>query len=179
MGYLVWRLGRLLMMLEAQLEERRKGERQSLAIVNGYYCGVARLEHMAEQHSRVPGPLRQGPVLIGFTAVLALVASVGTVFALGGDTGHLVWALFSGGLASGGIVGTYVLGRRAGQPHSHAIAGSGLIFGVCLLIAIVAELLHASGELSNFMIGAGLGGTVLATLVIIGLIAVADRATAA
>jgi len=131
------------------------------------------------QDTRVPEPLTSGPVLIGLFTVLALVASAGTALALGGDTDQLVWALISGSLAGAAIVGTYALGRRTGIPHSHAIAGGAVVFGVLLLIAVVAELLHSAGKLSNVEIGVGLGGTVLAGVVVLALTALLGRANAA
>lgn len=134
---------------------------------------------MVEQHSRVPDPLRQGSILVGVFAVLAVAAGGGTVLLLGGSADHLMLGLVAGLFAAGSIVGTYVFGRRFGQPHSHALAGSAVVFGVLLLVALVAELLYASGQISNFEIGAGLGGTIVATLFILALVGLLDRATTA
>ena len=134
---------------------------------------------MTDTRSRVPEPLRRGPVLIGVFAVLAVAAAVGTIFALGGGVDELVWGLAVGILAAVAVVGSYRFGRRYGQPHSHAFAQAGVIFGVFLLAAAVAELLHSAGELSNVEIGLGLAGAVVATAIIIGLIGALDRATAA
>lgn len=134
---------------------------------------------MVEQHSRVPEPLRQGPVLIGVFVVLALLAAAGTVLLLGGSVDHLMLGLVAGLFAAASIVGTYLLGRRFGQPHSHALAGSVVVFGVLLLVALVAELLYASGQVSNFEIGAGLGGTIVGTIFILALVGLLDRATTA
>lgn len=134
---------------------------------------------MADDLSRsIPEPLRSGPVLIGLFAVLAVVSTGATVLLLGGETSDLIWA-FGGGIGTAILIlGTYSLGRRAGQPHSHAIAGASIIFGVLLLAAVVAELLHSSGTISDMQIAVGLGGGVIAAVVILGLISVADRATA-
>lgn len=134
---------------------------------------------MTDTRSRVPEPLRRGPVLIAIFAVLAVVAAVGTVFALGGGVDELVWGLAVGILAAVAVVGSYRLGRRFGQPHSHAFAQAGVVFGVFLLAATVAELLHSAGQVSNAEIGLGLGGAIVATALIIGLIRALDRATAA
>ncbi len=134
---------------------------------------------MADDISRsIPEPLRSGPVLIGLFAVLAVVSTGATVLLLGGGTGDLIWA-FGGGIGTAILIlGTYSLGRRIGQPHSHAIAGASIIFGVLLLAAVVAELLHSSGTISDMQIALGLGGGVIAAVVILGLVGVADRATA-
>lgn len=134
---------------------------------------------MSQEHSRVPEPLRSGPVLIGLFTVLALVSSGGTALILGGGADQVVWALVCGTLAGVAIVGTYALGRRAGQPHSHALAAGAGVLGFLLLIAIVAELLHSAGELSNVEIGVGVGGTALAAVVVLGLTALLERASAA
>jgi hypothetical protein len=134
---------------------------------------------MSQERSRVPEPLTSGPVLIGVFTVLALVTSAGTALLLGGNVDHVLWALVTGLLAGGAIVGTYTLGRRAGQPHSHAVAGTAVVFGVLLLAAIVAELLHSAGELSNVGIGVGVGGAVLAAVAILGLTALLERASTA
>jgi peptidoglycan/LPS O-acetylase OafA/YrhL len=134
---------------------------------------------MADELSRVPDPLRRGPVLIGVFAVLAVLAAVGAVLALGGGVNHLQWALANGLLVTGGMLGIYLFGRRYGQPHSHAFAGAAIVFGVYVLAAAIAELLQSSGQLSDGTIGLGLGGAVLATVVIIALVAALDRATAA
>jgi hypothetical protein len=134
---------------------------------------------MTQEQSRVPEPLTSGPTLIGLFTVLALVASAGTALLLGGNVDQVVWALVAGLVAGGAIVGTYAFGRRAGQPHSHAIGASAVVFGVLLLVAIVAELLHSAGELSNVEIGVGVGGTALAAVVVLGLTALLERASAA
>jgi len=134
---------------------------------------------MAQGHTRVPAPLTSGPVLIGLFTGLALVASAGTALLLGGDADQLVWALVCGVSAGIAIVGAYALGRRNGMPHSHAMAGGATVFGVLIVIAVVAELLHSAGELSNVEIGVGVGGTVLAGVVVLGLTALLERASAA
>jgi len=134
---------------------------------------------MTDSLSRVPESLRRGPVVVGVFGVLALVAAVVTVFAFGGGTTQLVWAIAGGVLVAGAVVGTYVAGRWVGQPHSHALAGSSVVFGVLVLAGVVAELLHSAGRLSNVEIGVGLGGAVLVTLFVLVLVALLDRATAA
>ena len=127
----------------------------------------------------IPKPLRNGRVIIGLFAVLALVSSVATVFILGGGTTDLVWALGGGIATTVIIVGTYTLGRRYGQPHSHAVAGASIMFAVVLLVAVVAELLHAAGAVSDMTIALGLGGAVVAAVVILALVRALDRVTAA
>ena len=135
---------------------------------------------MADDISRsIPEPLRSGPVLLGLFAVLAVVSTAATVLLLGGGTSDLIWAFGAGIGTAILILGTYFVGRRFGQPHSHAIAGASIIFGVLVLAAVVAELLHSSGTISDLQIALGLGGAVVATVVILGVVSVADRATAA
>ena len=129
--------------------------------------------------SGIPDALRNGSVVIGLFAVLALVAGVGTALLLGGDTSDLVWALAGGVGITAVVVGSYYGGRRIGQPHSHATATAGVLFGLVMSGAVVADLLYASGTISNTEIGLGLVAAVVGAVVIIGLIGAVDRATAA
>jgi hypothetical protein len=129
--------------------------------------------------SALPDALRNGPVFIGFFAVLAVVASTATVFVTGGSAQDLVGALGGGVASSFFIVLVYAAGRRYGQPHSHAVAGSAVVFGIVLLAAVIANLLRSSGVISDTEIALGLGSAVVGTVVIIGLIGLLDRATAA
>lgn len=124
----------------------------------------------------VPDFLRNGPVLIALFAVLAFGASAGTILALGGSTSDLMYGLAGGVAIAVAVIGAYVVGRKYGQPHSHAVAQSGIVFGVALLITIVADLLIAAGELSRSEIALGLGGFTVAVAALILLISLFDRA---
>lgn len=125
----------------------------------------------------VPEFLQNGPVLIVLFAALAVVSSALTVAAAGGGVLELLYGI-GGGIGVGAIVvGVYVLGRRAGHPHSHAVAESGVILGVVLLAAVITDLLLASGILSEIEIALGLVGAVVVTLGLLGLIGLFDRFT--
>lgn len=126
----------------------------------------------------VPDFLRNGPTLIGVFAVLAVVATVGTVLALGGAVDELLYALGGGAVVALAVIGAYLLGLRYGQPHSHAVAQAGVILGVVLTVAVVAELLINSGRLTDAEITMGLAGGLVATIVLIGVVGVLDRAFA-
>ena len=126
----------------------------------------------------VPDFLRNGRVLIAVFVLLAVVTSVATVFALGGAVDELLVAVGGGLVVALVVVGSYLLGVRYGQPHSHAVAQAGVLFGVVLTVAVVAELLLDSGRLSNSEITIGIGGSLVATIVLIGLVGALDRATA-
>lgn len=131
-----------------------------------------------ESESRFENRFQSGVPVILLVVLLAVVATVLTVLILGGDIGALVWALGVGLGFAIAVGGSYWLGRRYGQPHSHAVAMAGLIFGVTLLGAVVADLLRSSGRVSDFLIGAGLAGSVIGTLVLLGIVALVGRATA-
>jgi hypothetical protein len=128
--------------------------------------------------SRFENRFQSGLPVILVVALLAVAATVLTVLILDGDIGALVWSLGIGLGFAVAVGGAYWLGRRYGQPHSHAVAQSAIIFGVALLGAVIADLLRSSGRISDFLIGAGLAGSVVGTLVLFAIIAVVGRATA-
>lgn len=127
----------------------------------------------------VPAPLRNSTAVTVAVAAAGVLAAAVVVALLGGDADHLLWALVMGAVSAGGVVGAYVVGRRYGQPHSHAFAQATVVFAVLVLAAVVAELLYASDRLSNGMIGLGLGGAVVGAALVVGLVAALDRVTAA
>lgn len=135
---------------------------------------------MADELSNlIPDAFRDGRVIIGLFAVLAVVAGVGTVFALGGAPEDLIWAIGGGLGIAVVVIGAYEIGRRRGIPHSHATAAASIVFGVLLLGAVVTELLYTADIVSPIEIGLGLGGAVVVTVVILAVIAGLDRQTAA
>ena len=131
-----------------------------------------------ESESRFENRFQSGVPVILLIVLLAVAATVLTVLILGGDVGALVWALGVGLGLGVAVGGSYWLGRRYGQPHSHAVAQAAIIFGVALLGTVVADLLRSSGRISDFLIGAGLAGSVIGTLVLFAIIAAVGRATA-
>lgn len=85
-----------------------------------------------------------GVVVAGF-GILAVVALVATVLILGGTFVELGYAAGLGVLVGAIVVGSYVLGRRRGQPHSHAVATAALILGVLYIIGLTYRLLVEFG----------------------------------
>jgi len=123
----------------------------------------------------VPDALRNGPTLIALFAVLALASTAGTVLALGGSVNELLYALAGGIAIAVVVIGSYAFGRRYGQPHSHAVAQAGIMFGMTVLFAIVADLLISAGVLSQTEIALGLGGAVVGVAGLILIIGFLDR----
>jgi hypothetical protein len=83
-------------------------------------------------------------VIAGF-AILAVLATAGTVLVLGGSVQELLYALVGGMVTAGVVLGVYVFGSRRGQPHSHAVASAAVAFGTLFLIALVYRLLTEFG----------------------------------
>lgn len=125
----------------------------------------------------VPDALKNGPVLIAVFAILAVLSSVVTAVLLGGGVDELPYALGSGIAVGVVVVGSYVLGRRYGQPHSHAVAQAGVMLGVLLLAAVTIELLRGAGQLSDAEVALGVGGGFVVTAALVLLVGVVDRAT--
>ena len=126
----------------------------------------------------VPDSIRNGRVLVALFVVLAVAAAVATIVLLGGGIDELLYGLGGGVVFGVVVVGSYVLGRRYGQPHSHAVAQAATMLGVVLLAAVVAELLMDAGQLSNAEIALGVGGSFgVMALLILGVAAL-DRVTA-
>lgn len=123
----------------------------------------------------VPDSLRNGPVLIALFGVLAVVSSAVAIVATGGSGSELAMGLGGGVGVAVVVVGSYALARRYDRPHSHAVAHAAVMFGVVLLAGVVAELLIASGQVATNMVFAGLGGAVVLTLVLLGVIRVFDQ----
>lgn len=75
-------------------------------------------------------------------AVLSLAVVVGT---LGGGVTELLYGAAGGIVVAIPIVGTYVVGTRRGQPHSHAVATATLVFGVVYMAAVIVRILTEFG----------------------------------
>jgi hypothetical protein len=86
-----------------------------------------------------------GRVVIAGFAALAVLATAGFVLALGGSTTDLLYAFVAGLVTAGVVLGTYALGTRAGQPHSHAVASAAIVFGGLCILAVVYRLLTEFG----------------------------------
>jgi len=89
--------------------------------------------------------VRNGRPMIAGTAALAILATGVVVTVLGGGSVELLYALGGGVGASVVVGGVYALGRRFGQPHSHAVAEAAIALGVLALLAIVFRLLTEFG----------------------------------
>jgi hypothetical protein len=88
---------------------------------------------------------RNDRILLGGFFLLAVVAALGTGLLAGGDPTELLYGLL-GGLAAGIIVvGSYAIGVRRGQPHSHAVATAATVFGALFIVTLVARLLTEFG----------------------------------
>lgn len=101
-------------------------------------------------------------------AVLAILAAV----LLGANFEEVALAIEVGIYSSLIVGGTYVLGRRAGQPHSHAVATAAIAFGSLYLIAVSFRLMTEFGVRSVSEVVIGMGAALgLAVAVILGTIA--------
>lgn len=78
-------------------------------------------------------------------AVLAVLSLVAVVATLGGGLMELVYGAVGGAVVGAVVVGSYALGKRRGQPHSHAVATAAIMLGIVYTIAVVARLLTEFG----------------------------------
>lgn len=86
----------------------------------------------------------KGVIVAGFGA-LAFIALIVTVIVLGGTMTEIGYAAALGVLTAGIVVGSYVLGRRRGQPHSHAVATATILLGVLYIIGLTYRFLVEFG----------------------------------
>jgi hypothetical protein len=97
----------------------------------------------------------------------ALVGAVGAVLAaltavlFGANFEEVALAVEIGVYSSLIVGGSYVLGRRAGQPHSHAVASAAIAFGALYLIAVSFRLMTEFGVRSNSEVAIGMGAALL------------------
>jgi hypothetical protein len=102
----------------------------------------------------------------------ALVGGIGAILALltaaflGGNIEELALAVEVGIYTSVIVGGTYALGQRAGQPHSHSVASAALAFGALFLIAVSFRLMTEFGVLTPTKVAQGMGGAIILGVVI-------------
>lgn len=86
-----------------------------------------------------------GRSLIAAFVVLAALSLVAAVAVLGGGLLEIGYAAAGGIAVAIPVVGTYTIGKRYGQPHSHAVATSAIVMGLIYTAAVVGNLLTAFG----------------------------------
>jgi len=108
----------------------------------------------------------------------ALVGAVGAVLAiltaaiLGANFEEVALAIEVGIYSSAIVGGSYVLGRRAGQPHSHAVASAAVAFGALYLVAVSFRLMTEFGVRSTSEVVIGMGVAIgLAVAITLGTVA--------
>lgn len=108
----------------------------------------------------------------------ALVGAIGAVLAilaavfLGANFEETALAVEVGIYSSLIVAGAYTLGRRVGQPHSHAVATAAVAFGSLYLIAVSFRLMTEFGIRSQTEVVTGMGAAIgLAVAVILGTVA--------
>ena len=86
-----------------------------------------------------------GRSLIAAFVGIAALSLVGAVAILGGGLVEIGYAAAGGIVVAIPVVGTYALGMRYGQPHSHAVATSAIVLGLVYTAAVVVNLLTQFG----------------------------------
>lgn len=112
-----------------------------------------------------------GAVVVVIGAVLALL----TAGVLGANIEELALAVEVGIYSSVIVGGTYVLGVRFGQPHSHAVAAAALAFGALVLLAVSFRLMTEFGVQSTTNVVIGMAGAVGFGVVLMALIVALGR----
>lgn len=82
-----------------------------------------------------------GRTLIAGFALLAVVATAGTVALVGGGVEELSYAFATGIGGAVVVIGVYGLTARRGIPHSHSVVAAGVSLGVLYMIVLVYRLL--------------------------------------
>jgi len=108
----------------------------------------------------------------------AFVGAVGAVLAiltaglLGANFEEVALAVEVGIYSSLIVGGAYVLGRRAGQPHSHAVASAAVSLGALYLVAVSFRLMTEFGVRSVSEVAIGMAAAIgLAVIIVVGTIA--------
>lgn len=83
-------------------------------------------------------------LVVAFVALAAL-SLVGIVSLLGGGATEILYGAAGGIAVAIPVVGSYVLGKRLGQPHSHAVATSTIALGVIYIAVVFVRLLTQFG----------------------------------
>lgn len=112
---------------------------------------------------------RKFAVLVGaIGAVLALL----TAASLGANIEELALAVEVGIYTAIVVGGTYALGQRFGQPHSHSVASAGIAFGALYLVAVSFRLMTEFGVRSTQQVAMGIGGAIsLGIIITLGIVA--------
>jgi hypothetical protein len=111
----------------------------------------------------------------------ALVGAVGAVLAvlaaalLGANFEEVALAVEVGIYSSVIVGGTYALGLRRGQPHSHAVASAAIAFGALYLLAVSFRLMTEFGVRSVNEVVIGMGAALGLGVVLMVLIAALGR----
>lgn len=108
----------------------------------------------------------------------ALVGVIGAVLALltaallGANIEELALAVEIGVYTSVVVGGTYALGQRFGQPHSHSVASAGIAFGALYLVAVSFRLMTEFGVRSPQEVAIGMSGAIgLGVIITLGIVA--------
>lgn len=118
-------------------------------------------------------------IFIGSFVALAILASVLTAILLGAGATELGYALVGGLAVSVVVVATYVVGRHAGHPHSHAVAEASVAFGSLYLVAVTFRLLTEFGQRSTVEVLAGLFVAIVGSAAFVAIVAWLGRFNAA
>lgn len=109
-----------------------------------------------------------GALVVVVGAVLAII----TAAILGANVEEAALAAEVGLYSTLIVGGTYALGRRFGQPHSHAVASAGVAFGSLYLIAVSFRLMTTFGVRETNQVVMGLGAALgVGVVVMVGIAA--------
>ena len=107
----------------------------------------------------------------------ALVGAIGAILALltaaflGANVEELALAIEVGVYTSVIVGGTYAIGQRVGQPHSHAVASAALAFGALYLVAMSFRLMTEFGVRTPREVALGMGGAIgLGVVITLGIV---------
>ena len=100
---------------------------------------------------------------------LGLVGAVAIVALLGAGPTEMGYAIAGGVVTAGIVIGTYLVGRRYGHPHSHAVAEAAVAFGTLYMLTLTFRLLTEFGTRSTTEVVAGMGAAVVGTVLVVAL----------
>ncbi|MXR50303.1 hypothetical protein GRX03_01590 [Halovenus sp. WSH3] len=112
-----------------------------------------------------------GALVVVVGAVLAII----TAAILGANVEEAALAAEVGLYSTLIVGGTYALGRRFGQPHSHAVASAGIAFGALYLIAVSFRLMTEFGVRETNQVIMGMGAAIGLGVVTMAVIAALGR----
>jgi hypothetical protein len=119
--------------------------------------------------------LRNKTTFAAVVGVLALVLSVGVAAFLGAAPAELGLAIAGGIVVTVIVGGTYMVGRRYGHPHSHAVAEATVSFGVMYLFLLVYHLLTEFGTRSTGEAVTGIAAVAVGFLAVVGITVLLGR----